>query len=27
MELTKDAVEYHSLTTTGAPVPVQPGGK
>jgi ABC-2 type transport system ATP-binding protein len=27
MELTKDAVEYHSLTTTGAPVPAQPGGK
>ncbi|WP_457973133.1 ABC transporter ATP-binding protein [Arthrobacter sp. D1-17] len=27
MELTKDAVEYHSLTTTGAPVPTQPGGK
>ena len=27
MELTKDAVEYHSLTTPGAPVPVQPGGK
>jgi ABC-2 type transport system ATP-binding protein len=27
MELTKDAVEYHSLTTTGAPLPAQPGGK
>ncbi|MDQ4046267.1 MAG: ATP-binding cassette domain-containing protein [Actinomycetota bacterium] len=27
MELTKDAVEYHSLTATGAPVPAQPGGK
>ena len=27
MELTKDAVEYHSLTSTGAPVPAQPGGK
>lgn len=27
MELTKDAVEYHSLTTTGAPVPAEPGGK
>jgi ABC-2 type transport system ATP-binding protein len=27
MELTKDAVEYHSLTTTGAPVSTQPGGR
>jgi ABC-2 type transport system ATP-binding protein len=27
MELTKDEVEYHSLTTTGAPVSAQPGGK
>jgi ABC-2 type transport system ATP-binding protein len=27
MELTKDEVEYHSLITTGAPVPVQTGGK
>jgi ABC-2 type transport system ATP-binding protein len=26
MELTKDEVEYHSLITTGAPVPTQPGG-
>jgi ABC-2 type transport system ATP-binding protein len=26
MELTKDEVEYHSLITTGAPVPAQPGG-
>jgi len=27
MELTKDEVEYHSLITTGAPVPTQTGGK
>ena len=27
MELTKDEVEYHSLITTGAPVPAQTGGK
>ena len=26
MELTKDEVEYHSLITTGAPVPAQSGG-
>jgi ABC-2 type transport system ATP-binding protein len=26
MELTKDEVEYHSLITTGTPVPAQSGG-